>query len=180
MQQPVCSSTHHILSRLYAEPQLILMLSMWYCWWKIKHWWLPSFFSPWKALHLPRRWERPLRGSRITRQLLVCSPFPQMHLSAQTPLILLTYEWPRRIPVPICWVCGRVRMWNEKKKQKQKNSPVLCNKQKVHTTVLCQYPVMGCQQMLNTMESECLFDVMVHCIITRVKCWDKYHIRSDL
>lgn len=36
MQLPVCSSTHHTLSHLCTEPQLILMLSMWYGWWKIK------------------------------------------------------------------------------------------------------------------------------------------------
>lgn len=70
------------------------------------------------ALHPPQRCERPLRGSRITRQLLfVHRPPTKMHLSAPTPLILLTYEWPQRIPVQICWVCGRVKMWNEEKKK---------------------------------------------------------------
>lgn len=50
-------------------------------------------FYPWRC-------ERPLRGSRITRQLLFVQPPPpltlsfKMHLNAQTLLILLTYEWP--------------------------------------------------------------------------------------
>lgn len=61
MQQSVCSSTHHTLSRLYPEPQLILMLSMQCCWWKIKHCWSPLCI-------LPQHHERPLRGSRMTRQ----------------------------------------------------------------------------------------------------------------
>lgn len=108
MQQPVCSSTHHILSRLYPEPQLILMLSIRCGWWKIKHCWSPLCI-------LPQRNERPLRGSRMTRQPCCLFPaFPQMHFDIHPPLILLIYEWPERIPVKICYMCGPVNMWNDK------------------------------------------------------------------
>lgn len=59
-------------------------------------------------------------------------------------------------------------MWNEKKQQPP---PVVCNKQNIHTTVLCQYPVMGCQQMLNSMESEYNGSLLLLNVI---------NIRSDL
>lgn len=59
----------------------------------------------------------------------------------------------------------KLSVWSRENVEYKKTS-VVCKKQKIHTTVSCSYPVMGCQQMLNTMESECLFDVMVQYITT--------------
>lgn len=150
MQQPCL----HILSRLDAEPQLILMLSVWYCWWKIKHCWMLLL----KALHLPMCWERPLRGSRITRlHLFVHRFFPQMHLSAPTLLILLTWwvTWkdPRRryAECVVEWKCG------------MKKKTVVCNK---HNSLVLHSQVSSYERCYTAWVVNVSFDVMVHHIIT--------------
>ena len=71
MRQPVCSSTHHILQPFihWASANIDALHVMLLI--KKK---APVVDAA--ALPLPRRCERPLRGSRITRQAPVCSPLP--------------------------------------------------------------------------------------------------------
>lgn len=146
MQQPVYSSTHHILSRLYAEPQLILMLSMWYGPMKNK---APAV----AALHPPPALRETTEGQQnYMPALLFVHCFQRMQIGIQSLLILLTYEWPQRIPVQICCI-----EWSENvewKKPKTKKKPHLFVVNRKYTQQSCEC------------ESECLFDVMVHFIIT--------------
>ncbi len=134
------------------------MLSMWCRWWKIQ-----------------KRCERPLRGSRITRQLLFvhlfppkCISVPGLHQSCW--LIRVTSKDPGADVLSV-WSSENVG-W------KQRTLLFAINSISTHNGKVSVFSY-GMSAMLNSMKSECFFDVMVSFIITHVglKYWDKY-IRS--
>lgn len=78
------------------------------------------------ALHPPPvLWETTEGQQNYTPAPLSVHRFPRMRLGIQSLLILLTYEWPQRILVQIRCVCGRVKMWNDKKQKQTKKKKTL-------------------------------------------------------
>lgn len=127
-------SSHH--QSLYTEPQLILMLSMWYGLMKNK---APAVEAP----HPPSTLWETTEGQQNDTAALSClfTAFTECNFGIRSLLIPLTYEWPHRISLRRRCMCGRVKMWNEKNKNKTKTKSVACNK--VHKTLVWMWEWMS-------------------------------------